>query len=156
MLELRLTADAKRIAAMGEAIRRECSRAHTSPAHAESVALVAAQLVAGDAAVATRRRRGERSPEVLVIVTVQSDVTLLMVRETRPADAALAEGRRALLDAGTARWSMVSGPEDRTIWAEIERTAAPEPVPGAAAVVARLRVGPNSTENCLRVAIAAP
>jgi hypothetical protein len=142
MLELRLPADTKRIAAMVAAIRSECLRAQTTLAHADAVALVAAGLVGGDgdATPGGRSRRRERAPEVLVIVTVQSDATLLMVRETRPASGELGEGRRRLLDAQTLRWSTVSGRDGRTVWTEIARTApivvsepaavpAPVPVP---------------------------
>jgi hypothetical protein len=62
---------------------------------------------------------------VLVIVTVQSDATMLMVRETKRGQADLGDRRRRLLEDGTTRWSTMSGRDGRTIWAEIPRTAEP-------------------------------
>jgi hypothetical protein len=126
MLELRLTADAKRIAAMSAAIRRECRRARAEPEHAASLVLVAERLLGTDDE-AGRRRRGERHSEVLVVVTVQSDATMLMVRELRPGRAPLGAQRRDLLDAHATRWSTVCGREGRTVWVEIPRATAVEP-----------------------------
>ena len=45
LLELRITVDAKRIASLRDAIRRECGRAHADSDHTETVALVAEQLL---------------------------------------------------------------------------------------------------------------
>jgi hypothetical protein len=109
MLELRLTADAKRIASMRAAIGRECRLSNVGAEHAEMVALLAEQLLTG------------RRSEVLVVVTVQSDATLLMVRDTRPDNAQLGARRQDLLNGCTTRWSTMSGSDGRTIWAEISR-----------------------------------
>ena len=108
MLEIRLPADAKRIAAMGDVIRRECRRVGAGEEHAENVARIAEELVRG-------------ASEVLVVLTVQSDATLLMVRDARPQHAELGDRRHALLRASTERWSTISGRDGRTIWAEIAR-----------------------------------
>jgi len=135
MLELRLTADVKRIASMRDSIRRECERAQTGVEHAEMVAFVAEHLVAGYGP--KRRRFGRRSPEVMMIVTVQSDATMIMVRDPRPAHVELGEARQRMLQQHTTRWSTISGRDGRTVWAEIARTARsiPEPVAAAAAMV---------------------
>lgn len=125
MLELRVTADVKRIASMRDAIRRECARLQTGVAHAEMVAFVAEHLVG--TRVGTRSAR--RSSEVLMIVTVQSDATMLMVREPRPAQSDLGEARQRVLQQHTTRWSTMSGRDGRTTWAEIARTAEPVPEP---------------------------
>lgn len=123
MLELRLTADAKRVTAMRKAISRECRRSNVGPEHAETVAFVAEQLVGGGDGARGRGRRPERPSEVLVIVTVQSDATMLMVRVARPAHAELGDRREQVLRNHTSRWSTMSGRDGRTIWAEITRTA---------------------------------
>jgi hypothetical protein len=133
MLELRLTADAKRVTAMRKAISRECRRSNVGPEHAETVAFVAEQLVGEDDGARRRGRRAERPSEVLVIVTVQSDATMLMVRVARPAHTELGDRRERVLQSHTSRWSTMSGRDGRTIWAEITRTAAGESArePGA-------------------------
>ena len=63
MLELRLTADAKRIASMREAIGRECMRMKADAQHAEVVALVVEQLVVDPVEKGARpSRAGRRTP----------------------------------------------------------------------------------------------
>lgn len=124
MLELRLTTDAKRVTAMRKAIGRECRRSNARAEHAETVAFVAEQLVGEDDGARRRGRRAERPSEVLVIVTVQSDATMLMVRVARPAQPELGDRRERVLQSHTSRWSTMSGRDGRTIWAEIARTAA--------------------------------
>jgi hypothetical protein len=133
MIELRLTADVKRIAAMRDSIRRECERAQTGVEHAEMVAFVAEHLVAGFGP--ERKRSGRRSPEVMMIVTVQSDATMLMVRDPRSAHAELGDARQHMLEQHTSRWSTISGRDGRTVWAEIARAARSNPEPIAAAPV---------------------
>jgi len=108
MLEIRLPADARRIAAMGDAIRRECRRAGAEVEHGDAVAHVAEELVRG-------------ASDVLVVLTVQSDATLLMVRDARPQHAELGDRRHQLLQRSTARWSTICGRDGRTIWVEITR-----------------------------------
>src|SRR4051794_3227331 len=108
MLELYLTADPKRLASMRDAVARECGRARLAPEHAAVVALVTEQLVGS-----------RRSSEVFVLVTVQSDATMLMVRDPRPQHAELGADRHRLLERYTSRWSTISGRDGRTIWAEI-------------------------------------
>ncbi|HEV7524704.1 MAG TPA: hypothetical protein VGP92_07045 [Acidimicrobiia bacterium] len=127
MLEFRITADAKRIASMCDAIRRECEGARVGNEHADAVVRIVEQLVAQDEAEPGRTGGGRRRRpvEALVIVTVQSDATMVMVREPRPAQTALGERRRRLLDESTVRWSTISGRDGRTTWAEIVR---PQPV----------------------------
>jgi hypothetical protein len=141
MLELRLNADAKRIAAMRAAVAQECRRSKADDAHAAVVANVVEQLIAGGGA--GRGKRGRRS-EVFVVVTVQSDATMLMVRYHGPFHADLDERRHRLLNEHTASWSTISGAEGRTIWAEIARStpvpAEPEPAPVAADVPASAHV----------------
>jgi hypothetical protein len=119
MLELRLTADPKRMASMRDAVARECGRVDVGPEHAAVVALVAEQLIGGE----SDGRRSGRSPEVFVLITVQSDATMLMVRDPRPERAELGDRRHRLLEQYTTRWSTMSGRDGRTIWAEIERDA---------------------------------
>jgi hypothetical protein len=128
MLEFRLRADAKRIAALGGAIRRECGRAGAGSEHADTVALVAEHLVAAEGDVRPSVRRGGQASEVLVIVTVQSDATMLMVRDARPEHAELGERRQTVLQAYSERWSTISGRDGRTVWAEIARVSVVERV----------------------------
>jgi hypothetical protein len=132
MLELRLLPDAKRIVALRASIAQECSRSKVDADHTELVASITEQLILGAAAPAAKR--GRRA-EVFVVVTVQSDSTMLMVRDTKPLSAELDEFRQALLDERTASWSTISGTEGRTIWAEIPRarTAETAPAPPVAA-----------------------
>src|SRR3954447_11084238 len=118
MLELRLNADAKRIASMCDAVLRECARLKTGEDHADVVSLVVAQLVTGDDHKPVRGR----ASDVLVIVTVQSDATMVMVRDARPAQLELGESRDAVLKRYTTRWSTMSGRDGRTIWAEVCRS----------------------------------
>jgi hypothetical protein len=134
MIELHVTADVKRIASMRDAIRRECERAHTAVEHAEMVAFVAEHLVGGYGLV--RKRAARRASEMLMIVTVQSDATMLMVRDPRPAHAELGESRQRMLQQHTTRWSTMSGRDGRTVWAEIARETGPTPEPVAAMPVA--------------------
>ncbi|MDQ1434566.1 MAG: hypothetical protein QOF59_1382, partial [Actinomycetota bacterium] len=135
MLELRLNADAKRIAAMRAAIAQECRRSNLDDEHAALVATVIEQLIVGEGAGSGKR---SRRSEVFVVVTVQSDGTMLMVRDRGLLAADLDEHRQRLLDEHTVCWSTISGADGRTIWAEIPRTApaasAPEadPVPVSA------------------------
>jgi hypothetical protein len=130
MLELRLNADAKRIAAMRAAIAQECRRSNLDDEHAALVATVIEQLIVGEGAGSGKR---SRRSEVFVVVTVQSDGTMLMVRDRGLLAADLDERRQRLLDEHTVCWSTISGADGRTIWAEIPRTApaASEPVPEA-------------------------
>jgi hypothetical protein len=130
MLELRLNADAKRIAAMRAAIAQECRRFNLDDEHAALVATVIEQLIVGEGAGSGKR---SRRSEVFVVVTVQSDGTMLMVRDRGLLAADLDEHRQRLLDEHTVCWSTISGADGRTIWAEIPRTAPaasePEPAP---------------------------
>ncbi len=135
MLELRLIADAKQIASMRDAIRRECERMNTGPDHAEMVGSVAEELVV--------RPRRSRTPKVFVIVTVQSDATMLMVREPGPDRAELSDRRRQVLQECTERWTTMCGRDGRTIWAEIARTSRREPVSAPTAVVPRTSAWPR-------------
>jgi hypothetical protein len=123
MLELRLTADAKRIASMRDAIRRECARAKVGPEHVETIVFVAEQLALGDRDGDDGRgkRRRERRSELFVILTVQSDATMLMVRDAKPHLRELGPNRLQLLHDYTSSWSTMSGRDGRTIWAEIPR-----------------------------------
>jgi hypothetical protein len=132
MLELRLLPDAKRIAALSASIAQECSRSKVDPDHTELVASITEQLILG--AAPPPAKRGRRA-EVFVVVTVQSDSTMLMVRDTKPRSAELDEFRQELLDEHTASWSTISGTDGRTIWAEISRVpASKEPAPAPPAV----------------------
>jgi hypothetical protein len=131
MLELRLLPDAKRIVALRASIAQECSRSKVDPDHARLVASITEQLILG--AAPPSGKRGRRA-EVFVVVTVQSDSTMLMVRDTKPLSAELDEFRQQLLDEHTASWSTISGADGRTIWAEISRVRAPKESAGAPAV----------------------
>ncbi|MEA2147066.1 MAG: hypothetical protein QOG59_2653, partial [Solirubrobacteraceae bacterium] len=129
MLELRLTADEKKIAAMHLAIERECERSKTGPDHVARVALIVEQLVGVPEPRGRGRSRRARTPgDVFVIVTVQSDATMLIVRDTRPEHGGLGQRRQQVLEDHTSSWSTMSGPDGRTVWAEIARAvAAPQP-----------------------------
>ena len=141
MLELRFIADARRIAAMRDSIARECSRLNVGAEHSETVAFVAEHLVGGGEKTHRAGGTGARRSKVLVIVTVQSDATMLMVREAAPVPAELGDARQLLLEAYASRWSTMSGADGRTVWAEIARSRgltrdapAPTGVPAVAAV----------------------
>jgi hypothetical protein len=131
MLELRLTADEKKIAAMHLAIERECERSKVGPDHAARVALVVAQLV-GAPEPRSRGRRLRTPGDVFVIVTVQSDATMVIVRDTRPEHGGLGAPRQGVLEEHASSWSTMSGPDGRTIWAEISRTVPAPPRPDCA------------------------
>jgi hypothetical protein len=133
MLELRVIPDALRIASMREEIRCESERAHAGARHAAMVAYVAEQLVWGDLGPSRPRRRFGRSAAVLVVVNVQSDATMLIVREPNAETADLGDLRLRLLEECTTRWSTMVGRDGRTVWAEIARPADPDPVLDAAA-----------------------
>jgi hypothetical protein len=127
MLELRLTADEKKIAAMHLAVERECERSKTGPDHVARVALIVEQLVGVPEPRGRGRGRSRRARtpgDVFVIVTVQSDATMLIVRDTRPEHGGLGERRQQVLEDHTSSWSTMSGPDGRTVWAEIARTVA--------------------------------
>ena len=119
MLELRLSADAKRVASMRDAVHRECERLHAGSEHAEAITLVLERLVGTEPGTGRRRVRGRRSGDVFVIVTVQSDATMLMVRDPLPESDELGEARQRLLREHTSGWSTMKGREGRTVWAEI-------------------------------------
>src|SRR5882757_9532442 len=119
MLELRLIADAKRLASMRDAVSRECERAKAAPEHAARVALVIEQLIGAPEQPGGRRLRRRVSGEVFVLVTVQSDATMLLVRDPRAENDGLGERRRQLLQEHASRWSTMSGRDGRTVWAEI-------------------------------------
>ena len=75
---------------------------------------------------------------MLVIVTVQSDATMLMLRDPRPERPELGERRARVLQEHTSRWSTMCGRDGRTIWAEIARvqpSAQPSATPDRAGPV---------------------
>jgi hypothetical protein len=155
MLELRLTADVKRIAAMRDAIRRECERSKAGPEHAEAVAYVVEQLVGVPESRSGTRSRvwSRRSGDVFVVVTVQSDATMLMIRDTRPERSCLDETRDRLLEEHTSHWSTMSGRDGRTVWAEVARVVATPPVQPAPSVQSGRPPRPDvSTAPARRVA----
>jgi hypothetical protein len=125
MLELRLVADPKRMAAMRDVIGRECERTKAGTDHAAEIALVIEQLVDADDPLPGRRALRSRGAEVFVIVTVQSDATMLMVRDTRRERNGLGDRRQRVLREHTTGWSTMAGPDGRTVWAEIARTRTP-------------------------------
>lgn len=120
---------------MRDAIRRECARSTIDPEHAETIVFVAEQLALGDRDDGRRGNRRERRSELFVILTVQSDEALLMVREAQPRLPELGPQRLQLLADYTSSWSTMSGRDGRTIWAEIPRPKPAEPT--AADVVTR-------------------
>jgi hypothetical protein len=130
MLELRLTADPKRIASMRDLVRRECDRSKAGADHAAEVALLIEQLVDVEEEAAGRRGfRIRRRGDVFVVVTVQSDETMLMLRDTREEQGGLGDRRQRLLEQHTSSWSTIMGPDGRTVWAEVPRALRPEPEP---------------------------
>ncbi len=137
MLELRLNGDAKRMAAMRAAIRRECDRSSAGSGHAEQIAVVIEGLVQNDAPRSAPHRLGAgRRPGVFVVVTVQSDATMLMLRDTRRDGRELGYRRQHMLETHTSGWSTMVGPDGRTIWAEIARApkTTDDPIPISAPV----------------------
>lgn len=151
MLELRLTADPKRIASMRDLVRRECDRSKAGADHADEVALVVEQLVdAAEEPVGRRGFRVRRRGDVFVVVTVQSDETMLMLRDTREEHGGLGERRQRLLQEHTSSWSTIVGPDGRTVWAEVPRALRPEPAPveaDAARAVERAVLGQASSTD---------
>ncbi len=152
MLELRLLPDAKRLVALRASIAQECSRSKVDAAHTGVVTSITEQLILGAAAPAARR--GRRA-EVFVVVTVQSDSTMLMVRDTKPLSAELDEFRQALLDERTASWSTISGTEGRTIWAEIPRGPA-ETAPASPVAAEPTPAPERTTEPAATAEVPAP
>jgi len=142
MLELRLVADAKRMAAMRDAIGRECERTKAGTDHAAEIALVIEQLVDADDPLPGRRALRSRRAEVFVIVTVQSDATMLMVRDTRREHNGLGDRRQRVLQEHTTGWSTMAGPDGRTVWAEIARTRTTPALPQAIATRSSVRNAP--------------
>jgi hypothetical protein len=124
MLELRLTLDGKRLAAMRDAIVRECERSKAGAEHGAAVVRVVEQLVGASEPRRGRPRRVRGACDVFVIVTVQSDATMLIVRDARPELGGLGERRQQVLEEHTSSWSTMSGRDGRTIWAEIPRVVA--------------------------------
>jgi hypothetical protein len=123
MLELRVVVGARQLACMREAIARECRRAGADDEHVERVCALASDLIAAHTPVEPERRFARRDGPVLVVVTAQSDATMLLVRDPRVARDDLGEHRHSALHEVTSRWSTMSGADGRTIWAEIPRVA---------------------------------
>ena len=86
--------------------------------HVERVCTLACDLITADSVAAARPRRDN---QVLVLVTVHSDATMLLVRDPRAARDELGDRRHTALQESTCRWSTMSGVDGRTIWAEIPR-----------------------------------
>jgi len=122
MLELRVVVGAKQLARLREEIAAECRRVGALDDHVERVCALAGELICSDPP-GTPSRFGRRNGAVLVIVTVQSDSTMLLIRDPRAARDVLGDRRRAALDGLTSRWSTMSGSDGRTIWAEVPRAA---------------------------------
>jgi hypothetical protein len=121
MLELRVVVGARQLACMREAIARECRRVRADDDHVERVCALACELITKDEALATARSFVRRDSQVLVLVTVHSDATMLLVRDSRAARDGLGDRRHNALEASTSRWSTMSGVDGRTTWAEIPR-----------------------------------
>jgi hypothetical protein len=121
MLELRVVVGARQLACMREAIARECRRVRADDEHVERVCELARELITNDDASPSARSFLRRDGPVLVLVTVQSDATMLLVRDPRAARDELGDRRHNVLEASTSRWSTMSGVDGRTIWAEIPR-----------------------------------
>jgi hypothetical protein len=124
MLELRVVVGAKQLACMREAIARECRLARADDDdHVERVCALASELIAREPIAQTRSF--PRREHVLVLVTAQSDATMLLVRDGRTARDELGDRRHTALEASATRWSTMSGIDGRTIWAEIPRAIFP-------------------------------
>jgi hypothetical protein len=108
---------------MREAIARECRRARADDDHVERVCALASDLI--PTAASNERLFARRDGPVLVVVTAQSDATMLLVRDSRVARDDLGARRHAALHELTSRWSTMSGVDGRTIWAEVPRVAMP-------------------------------
>jgi hypothetical protein len=121
MLELRVVGGARQLACMREAIARECRRGRADDDHVERVCALACELIAKDVPISAARPLVRRERPVLVLVTVHSDATMLLVRDSRAARDDLGDRRHSALEASTSRWSTMSGVDGRTIWAEIPR-----------------------------------
>ena len=121
MLELRVVVGARQLACMREAIARECRRVRADDDHVERVCELACELITKNEALTTARSFVRRDSPVLVLVTVQSDATMLLVRDPRAGRDELGESRHNALDTSASRWSTMSGADGRTIWAEIPR-----------------------------------
>jgi hypothetical protein len=120
MLELRVVVGARQIAGMRDAIARECRLARADDDHVERVCALASDLIV-NAPIADPRSLSRRNHHVLVLVTAQSDATMLLVRDPRAARDQLGDHRHTALATSAARWSTMSGVDGRTIWAEIPR-----------------------------------
>src|SRR5262249_20426916 len=125
MLELRVVVGARQLACMREAIARECRLARADDDHVERVCALTSDLIV-NAPVAPPRPFGRRDPHVLVLVTAQSDATMLLVRDARSARDELGDRRHTALETSATRWSTMSGIDGRTIWAEIPRVVVPQ------------------------------
>jgi hypothetical protein len=123
MLELRVVVGARQLACMRESIARECRRARADEDHVARVCALASDLITTHSPVEPARRFAPRDGPVLVVVTAQSDATMLLVRDPRAPRDDLGELRHAALHDATSRWSTMSGVDGRTIWAEIPRAA---------------------------------
>jgi hypothetical protein len=123
MLELRVVVGARQIACLREAIARECARAGADAEHVEHVCTLACELITTDAHDAQSPRFARRERPVLIVVTVQSDATMLLVRDPRATRDELGDRRHTALEAASPRWSTMSGIDGRTIWAEVPRSA---------------------------------
>jgi hypothetical protein len=124
MLELRVVVGERQLACMREAIARECVRAGADGEHVARVCKLACDLIVTDAPDAQARRFVRRDRPVLVVVTVQSDATMLLVRDPRATRDELGDRRHTTLASLSSRWSTMSGIDGRTIWAEVSRSAA--------------------------------
>lgn len=121
MLELRVVIGTRQLASLRAAIVDECRRAGADEDHTERVCALAAQLIAGEGIAPPPRRLARRDGAVLVVVTVQSDATMLLVRDPRAARDELGDHRLRALQESACRWSTMSGADGRTIWAEVAR-----------------------------------
>jgi hypothetical protein len=123
MLELRVVVGARQLAGLREAIARECRRARADDDHVDRVCALATDLIQAHEPDASTRRFARRDGPVLIVVTAQSDATMLLVRDPRAMRDDLGERRHTALHELTSRWSTMSGSDGRTIWAEVPRIA---------------------------------